>query len=266
LILLEQIAAMESSAIASGAQTITRAIRALKLIAAQPTQGIRLVDFAERMGLRRPTAHRLLKALAAEGMLIQHADSRRYSLGPLVFELGLAAAHQFNLRDICQPVLSLLAEQTGDTSFLFVRSGNDAVCIARVQGTYPIQTPAVPVGSRQPLGVNAGGLALLSALPQQEVEEIIEAVAPRVGVYGNLDAEEMHELWARARKAGYAMIGNRAVPGVTAVGLPVMSETGLPIAAITAAAIHSRMTEARVAEILPLLRNATQEVARLLHQ
>jgi DNA-binding IclR family transcriptional regulator len=218
------------------------------------------------MGLRRPTAHRLLKALAAEGMLIQHADSRRYSLGPLVFELGLAAAHQFNLRDICQPVLSLLAEQTGDTSFLFVRSGNDAVCIARVQGTYPIQTPAVPVGSRQPLGVNAGGLALLSALPQQEVEEIIEAVAPRVGVYGNLDAEEMHELWARARKAGYAMIGNRAVPGVTAVGLPVMSETGLPIAAITAAAIHSRMTEARVAEILPLLRNATQEVARLLHQ
>jgi DNA-binding IclR family transcriptional regulator len=140
------------------------------------------------------------------------------------------------------------------------------VCIARVQGTYPIQTPAVPVGSRQPLGVNAGGLALLSALPQQEVEEIIEAIAPRVGVYGNLDAEEMHELWARARKAGYAMIGNRAVPGVTAVGLPVMSETGLPIAAITAAAIHSRMTEARVAEILPLLRNATQEVARLLHQ
>jgi DNA-binding IclR family transcriptional regulator len=199
-------------------------------------------------------------------MLIQHADSRRYSLGPLVFELGLAAAHQFNLRDICQPVLSLLAEQTGDTSFLFIRSGNDAVCIARVQGTYPIQTPAVPVGSRQPLGVNAGGLALLSALPQQEVKEIIEAVAPRVGVYGNLDAEEMHELWARARKAGYAMIGNRAVPGVTAVGLPVMSETGLPIAAITAAAIHSRMTEARVAEILPLLRNATQEVARLLHQ
>jgi DNA-binding IclR family transcriptional regulator len=184
----------------------------------------------------------------------------------LVFELGLAAAHQFNLHDICQPVLTALAEQTGDTSFLFVRSGNDAICIARMQGTYPIQTPAVPVGSRQPLGVNAGGLALLSALSRCEVEEILDAVAPRLSVYGNLDTEQMLEHWTRAQQTGYALIGNRAVPGVTAMGLPVISETGLPIAAITVAAINSRMVEARTVEILPLLRNAVQEMARLLHQ
>ncbi|HTN66928.1 MAG TPA: IclR family transcriptional regulator [Burkholderiaceae bacterium] len=257
---------METPAASPGAQTIRRAIRALKLVAAQPAAGIRLVDFAAQMELERPTAHRLLKALTAEGMLTQHPDSRRYSLGSLVFELGLAAAHQFNLRDICQPVLSMLAEQTGDTSFLFVRSGDDAICIARTQGAYPIQTPAVPVGARQPLGVNAGGLALLSALPRREVEEIMEAVAPRLSIYGNLDAEQMFEHWTRARQAGYALIGNRAVPGVTAIGLPVMSENGLPIAAITIAAISSRMTEARVAEILPLLKNAAQEMARLLRQ
>jgi DNA-binding IclR family transcriptional regulator len=250
----------------SGAQTITRAIRALKLVAAHPAPGIRLVDFADQMELERPTAHRLLKALTAEGMLTQHAESRRYSLGSLVFELGLAAAHQFNLHDICQPVLTMLAEQTGDTSFLFVRSGNDAVCIARVQGTYPIQTPAVPVGSRQPLGVNGGGLALLSALPKQEVKEILDAVAPRLSVYGNLDVEQLLEHWMHSRRVGYALIGNRAVPGVTAMGLPVMSETGLPIAAITVAAINSRMVEGRAAEILPLLKNAAQEMARLLHQ
>jgi DNA-binding IclR family transcriptional regulator len=257
---------MNSPASPSGAQTIRRAIRALKLIAAHPAPGIRLVDFAAQMELERPTAHRLLKALAAEGMLTQHAKSRRYSLGSLVFELGIAAAHQFNLYDICQPVLTALSEQTGDTSFLFVRSGNDAICISRVQGTYPIQTPAVPVGSRQPLGVNAGGLALLSALSKGEVEEILAAVAPRLSVYGNLDTEQMLELWKRARDAGYALIGNRAVPGVTAMGLPVMSKSDLPIAAITVAAIHSRMTEGRIDEILPLLRNAAQETARLLHQ
>jgi DNA-binding IclR family transcriptional regulator len=64
-----------------------------------------------------------------------------------------------------------------------VRSGYDAVCIARVQGTYPIQTPAVPIGSRQPLGVNSGGLALLSALSEREVEEIIEAGAAHERVW-----------------------------------------------------------------------------------
>ena len=257
---------METAKAPAGAQTVSRAVRALKLIAAQPAPGMRLVDIADQMGLERPTAHRLLKALTAEGMLAQHPGTRRYSLGSVVFELGLKATHQFNLRDICQPVLTRLAERTGDTSFLFVRSGNDAVCIARVQGTYPIQTPAVPVGARQPLGVNAGGLALLSALPKHEVEEIMDDVAPRLSIYGGLAREHILEHWTRAQQAGYALIGNRAVPGVTAMGLPVISQSGWPIGAITVAAINSRMVAARVAEIVPLLRDAAKELAGLLKQ
>jgi DNA-binding IclR family transcriptional regulator len=257
---------MDSPAATPGAQTIRRAIRALKLVATQPAAGIRLVDFAQQMQLERPTAHRLLKALTAEGMLTQHPDSRRYNLGSLLFELGLAASHQFNLRDICQPVLKKLAEQTGDTAFLFVRSSDDAVCISVVQGTYPIQTPAVPVGGRQPLGVNAGGLALLSALPLSEVKQIIEATEPRLSIYADLDGVQILEHWTRARKVGYALIANRAVPGVTAVGLPIISGAGLPIAAVTVAATSSRMVAARVDEILPLLKNAARDVASLLHQ
>jgi len=52
------------------------------LVAAQAPNGIRLVDLALQMGLERPTAHRLLKALMQEGMLVQQAGTRRYSLGP----------------------------------------------------------------------------------------------------------------------------------------------------------------------------------------
>jgi DNA-binding IclR family transcriptional regulator len=249
-----------------GAQTITRAIRALKLIARQTYTGLRLVDLAREMQLERPTAHRMLKALIAEGMLIQDPANRRYTLGPLVFELGLASAHQFNLCDICAPILEDLAEATGDTTFLFVRSGNDAVCLSRVQGKYPIQTPAVPVGSRQPLGVNAGGLALLSSLSAAEVEKVLEAVGPRLSVYGNLDADEIRMHCARTQTMGYAWIANRAVPGVSALGLPIGSSTGTSVAAITVAATQARMTETRVAEILPLLMDAARKITRLLRQ
>ncbi|MGN6702301.1 MAG: IclR family transcriptional regulator [Burkholderiaceae bacterium] len=250
----------------AGAQTITRAIRALKLIAHHAPDGMRLVDLAVAMQLERPTAHRLLKALMSEGMLVQEPASRRYTLGPLVFELGLASAHQFNLRDLCRPVLERLAGQTGDTTFLFVRSGNDAVCLSRVQGTFPIQTPAVPVGSRQPLGVSAGGLALLGCLSDAEIARVLEAVGPRLSIYGNLDADETRKHCARMRTSGYAWIANRAVPGVSAVGLPIRSSTGNAIAAITVAATQARMTDARVTEILPLLRAAASEVALLLRQ
>lgn len=250
----------------AGTQTIGRAIRALRLVASQASGDVRLVDLASEMALERPTAHRLLKALTAEGMLVQHPRTRRYSLGPLLFELGISATHQFNLKDICQPACSMLAEQTGDTSFLFLRSGYDAVCLSRTQGNYPIQTPSVPVGSRQPLGVSAGGLALLSALPEAEIQQVIKAVEPRLEAYGALDAEKLMYLCVAARRAGYASTGNHAVPGVRAIGLPIFNLANQPVAAITVAATQSRMTERRITTILPMLHAAVKEVTLLLHQ
>jgi DNA-binding IclR family transcriptional regulator len=148
-------------------------------------------------------------------------------------------------------VLESLAERTGDT-----RSGNDAVCLSRVQGTYPIQTPVVQIGGRQPLGVNAGGLALLSCLPDAEVTRSLQAIAPRLGVYGELDAEELRAHCARAQEQGFALIANKAAPGVSALGLPIRSSTGTAIAAITVAATVERMNDQRVKDILPLLRDA----------
>jgi DNA-binding IclR family transcriptional regulator len=197
---------------------------------------------------------------------VQDAATRRYSLGPLLFELGILATHRFNLKEVSQPVVAQLAEETGDTTFLFLRSGYDAVCISRIQGSYPIQTPSVPLGSRQPLGVSAGGLALLASLPESESTAVIKAVSPRLGAYGELDEDKVQELCGAARHAGYAVTGNHAVPGVRAIGLPVFNAAGTPVAAITVAATHARMTDQRITSILPRLRNAARELTRLLDQ
>lgn len=249
-----------------GTQTISRAVRVLQLIAVHAPDGMRLVDLAQQMALERPTAHRLLKVLTLEGLLVQDPKTRRYSLGPLLFELGISAAHRFNLKEVCQPVVAQLAELTGDTTFLFLRSGYDAVCISRVQGNYPIQTPSVPLGSRQPLGVSAGGLALLAALPETETAEVIKAVKPRLGAYGDLDADELLELCDLARRSGYAVTSNHAAPGVRAIGLPIFNAAKSPIAAVTVAATQSRMSDLRIRSILPMLKGAVAEITRLLHQ
>ena len=69
---------------------------------------------------------------------------------------------------------------------------------------------------------------------------------------------------AQAAKVGYALIANRAVPGISAVGLPVHSDSGLLLAAVTVATTHGRMTDARVREVLPVLR--AREIGELLRQ
>ncbi|MFJ3056937.1 IclR family transcriptional regulator [Herbaspirillum sp. NPDC087042] len=251
-----------------GAQTqaIVRAAAALKLAAVHPGQGIGVTELARALDVSKPTAHRILRSLSHEKLLEQRPGSRRYQPGALLFELGLAACAQFNLGQSCLPILEQLASESGDTSFLFVRSGNDAICVQRAIGHAARQTPVLPVGSRQPLGVSAGGLALLAFLPADEQDEVLEKIAERIEAYGELKAAAVRRFIHQAREHGYAWIHNHAVPGTGAIGLPIMDSRGNIIAALTVACTWTRMDPAHIGEILPMLQHAVRQTGSLLRQ
>jgi DNA-binding IclR family transcriptional regulator len=238
----------------AGTQSIQRASLVLRLIASRGRTGLRLADVVQHSGLEHPTVHRILRGLAAEGMVAQDAASRRYFLGPLVFELGLAAAPQFNLSDICSASMHRIADKTGDTVFLTVRSGFDSVCIDRKEGSFPIKTLTLDVGARRPLGAGAGGLALLLPLPDEIVEEIIATNARRYASYNNLSVPALLKALKRSRQLGYALNDRHSTTGAITLGLPILNPYGQPLAAISIGAISMRMTEDRQKELVSILR------------
>src|ERR687892_968306 len=194
----------EESLRLSGTQSIERALTLMREFAVHNRKGSRLLALASRTGLQRPTVHRMLKCLTMEDMVQQDPDTHRYFLGPMVFELGLTAAPRFNLREICHPAMNRIAEATGDTVFLTQRSGLDSVCVDRHEGTFPIKTFTLEIGMRRPLGVGTGSLAILSALPDEEVRHIVTANAPRLPEYGLTPASLLGQV-KKAQKLGYAV-------------------------------------------------------------
>lgn len=238
----------------AGTQSIERAAHLLRIIASRNSAGLRLVDISKQARLERPTAHRILKCLIAEGLVRQNPETRHYFLGHLIFELGLAATSSFNLRDICHPSLVRLAEKSGDTVFLTIRSGADSVCIDRVEGAFPIKTFTLDVGTRRPLGVGAGGLALLMKLPEQTQQEIVSANALRLSAYNNLTVPVVMKLLKRCRDLGFALNDAQVTPGSTSVGLPIRSRSEEPVLAISIGAISSRMTKERQKELASMIR------------
>ncbi len=237
-----------------GTQAIHRAALLVRVIASRSRTGLRLTELVQHSRLERSTARRILKCLIDEGLVLQDGESRRYFLGPLVFELGLAAAPQFNLVDVCRLSLQRIAEKTGDTVFLTVRSGYDSVCIDRREGPFPIRTLTLDVGTRRPLGAGAGGIALLMLLPDEAVGNIVKANALRYGAYSNLNVPSLLRMVKRSRERGYAVNDVHITPGASSVGLPVVNRWGHPFAAISVGAIMSRMTEERQNEIAAVLR------------
>jgi DNA-binding IclR family transcriptional regulator len=249
-----------------GAQSIHRAAQLLRAIASRGRDGARLVDLTQHTHLEQPTARRILKSLIAEGIVMQQPASRRYMLGHLVFELGLAAAPQFNLKQLCEPSLLRIAERTSDTVFLSVRSGYDSVCIDRKEGAFPIKTLTLDIGTRRPLGIGAGGLALLMDLPDSEVDEILATNANRLRRFSALDVPTLQGMIQRARELGYALNDRQATPGAISVGLPLTNRYGPPVAAISIGAISSRMGSARQRELAGVLREEVKLLEGLLRE
>ena len=245
----------------TGTQSIERAAAVMRVIASRNRAGVRLVDVARYGRLERPTAHRILRCLIAEGLVMQDERTRRYFLGHLAFEFGLAAASRFDLREQCRPALARLAAATGDTVFLTLRSGFDTVCIDRAEGAFPIRTLVLEVGTRRPLGVGAAGLALLMPLPDDAVREILAANALRLEAFGRLTVPAVLRMLKRARTFGFALNDAHITPDAISVGLALPSRYGDPLLAVSVGAIASRMSEARQREIAALIRAELKDLA-----
>jgi DNA-binding IclR family transcriptional regulator len=226
-----------------GTQSLKRAIAILRFLGTRQRAGARLSDIASELHLEPPTAHRMLKFLVADRVVAFNPATRCYTLGPLLFELGLSATPSFDLRGLCQPSIARLAEEIGDNIIVTMRSDLDGVCIARQEGTYPVKAFTVEVGNRRPLGVGAGGLAILSALPDDEVASVVEANEGRLEKYAGFSAPRLLEMVEGCRRTGFAVRDVDIAPGVRALGVPILDPNGRPLAAISVVSLASRLPE-----------------------
>lgn len=251
-----------SAASPSGTQSIERVVNMLRVVASRGRNGMRLGDVTAATGLPSSTCFRMLQRLESEGMLERHPVTRKYALGPLLYELGLLARPRFHLAQRCEDTLALLAERTQDTVYLSERRGLEAVCSARALGDYPVKALTLDVGIRRPLGVGAGGLAILCALPAAEADEIIETHADRYPKLSTLSAERVRLAVAEGRERGFAFLDAAVYPGTAAVGVAIPAL--VPMAAISVAAIASRLDEDRRRLVAAELQRHALLLSRLL--
>jgi len=231
-----------------GAQTVSRAVALLRAVARNGDEGARLSTLARNVGLNTVTTRRLLLVLVHEGLLSFDPNRKTYSVGIALYHLG-STAKQFEVRDRFRGTLERIADQTEDTVFLFIRRGNDAICIDRIEGRFPIRALLVDVGVSRPLGLGASGLALIAFLPPGQFDQIFSANLKQYNSFPNFDPKTILDLTKKSRKRGYVVSESLFWPGVTAVSVPVFEEQCNVIAAVSVTAISSRMNRGRQAEV-----------------
>lgn len=246
----------------STAGSLRRAAPLVRAIAEDAAAGASISDLLQRTGLPRPTVYRILDMLAAVGWIERDESTRRYFLGREMIALGAAAAARHPIERLAAPALAQLATEIGQTTYLMVRAGPDAVCVARHESRAAVQALVLKVGGRVPMGRGSSTIAMMATMPEAEAEELIvhnraryRASAPPV------DEAALRRQLAEARRRGFASHDGMFIRGMSGIAVAIRDPSGHPIAGVSTAFVTQWLDEGQRATCARRLAETAAQIA-----
>ncbi|MFH9983170.1 IclR family transcriptional regulator [Streptomyces sp. NPDC017179] len=233
--------------------SVDHALRAAAIL--QMEGGATVSQIAERLGVARSTAHRILAMLVFRDFAVQDED-RLYRAGPV---LELAAHSQSlvsRLRAAALPHLHRVVDLLDETANLTVRTGDTARFIASVECRQ-----ALRVGSREgmvfPAHRTTAGLLLLAELSHEELDEVYDPERYRDRPADRPDLARLRTELKRLRRNGFAVNKERSERGLIAVGVPVRDRDGTALAGLSVSMPTVRYDPRRLQSLVATLDAAT---------
>lgn len=219
-------------------------------------------DLARATSLHVSTAHRLLRTLSNRGYVEQRPETRRYALGPRVFELGNAYVGGRDFVTLARPRIETLRESVGETIHLGVLSDGDVVEVCSALSQKPVGV-SVRTGWRDPAHCSAVGKVILAYLPDEERRAYLgrktleKRTARTITSRRALEAELM-----KVRAQGYAVDDEELAEDLCCIAVPLLDASGRAFAGISAAMPKARFRQDRIAGLIHLLGETAQGLAR----
>ena len=224
---------------ASSIQVIDRALALVGVLSRAPGP-LSLTRLAQESGLHTASAHRILGALMAHG-LIEKTGAGEYDLGVRWLEVGNRLRSRLNIRQVAMPYMQKLAELTGETVNLIVRRGDEAVYVERVTGGQTMIQVVQVVGAHAPLHVTAVGKIFLA----EDSASGVMGYAERTGLpaYTTNTLTTLDGLQAELetiRREQLAHDREEAELGVACIGAPIRDADGKLVAGLSISAPADR--------------------------
>jgi DNA-binding IclR family transcriptional regulator len=218
-------------------------------------------EITDATGFTRTTTHRLVKSLV-DHELLAFRDGAGYRLGPRLLRFGLRAVNELPIRDIAHPFLERLAEMTGESAQLYLRSAMERVCIDAVESSSELRT-IVPISASLPLAAGSAGKVFLAfddlgAAGERLIRDAVRWT-PTTPI-----GEDLRRQLPRIRRRGWANSAGERQPGVGSVSAPVFGASGEFLAVISVSGPESRLGRAAAKRYAPAVVAAAREIREAL--
>lgn len=247
--------------VVSDVRSLDRAMAILRVFDERQPQRS-LSEIAEALGLNTSTAHRLLKALKAHGLVSQPDGGKAYALGPTLLHLARLATGGLDIREVALPHLRRLRDRAGETVGLHVLQRDlTRVVVDQAESSHPLRRTYTDLGQPIPLHQGAPGKVLLAFLPEDERETVL--AHPLVAANENTitGADPLRRELAAIRKRGFALSFGERVRGIHTVAVPVHDHSGRVTAAVSVTGPAQRMARKRLLEIAPIAEACARDIS-----
>ena len=241
-------------------QAVLKAIDVMGVFSSdEPT--LSLGEISKRLNMPKSTTHNLLNTLASR-KFIEKVNDESYALGTAIISLSQAARVNAEFRDRAAPLLRELADVVKESVYLTYLDGDYLLYI------YAIETPdrlmaRSAIGDRVPPHCTGVGKALLAALPDAKVEEIVKRTGmPRFTENTVTDLEDLKRIITQTRARGYSLDNQEHENGLYCVGAAIRDAHGTPIGACSISGLDPEIIASRATDLSAHLLYAAQEVSR----
>lgn len=227
---------------AAPATSLVKALHVLLALEESP-EGRGVTEIARALHLPKSAVHRLLVTFQAGGFVAQHADRRRYTLGPVLVRLGLRAADLLTPRRVARPYMEALAQEVGESVYLGVLCEESILVIEKVEPGQALRL-APEVGTTLPLQQTALGLVWLACCPVEHRERLLGvALPPASPLPPERPWRNVRQELSTIAQQGFAVSVETWNPDLCCVAAPVRNSHGALVAALAIAVPRRRMPQ-----------------------
>lgn len=224
-------------------------------------------EVSRSLAMPRSTTYRYLQTLRSSGLIEEDPVHGGFRLGPRVFHLARVARQGLGLSEVALPFMHTLSEQTGEVVLLTRRSGNQVVCVERVESSFPIRL-SYERGHLLPLHAGASAKVLLAFSEASEIDEVIASLQdlPRFTERTVLDPSTMRAQLTEIRERGVAITDGEVDQGVRGVAAPILGADGRIVAGVSVAGPSFRLDASRLPETAAAVKEAAARVSARLRE
>ena len=244
-------------------QSLQRGLEILVAVA-QANRALGITELSQQFGLAKGSISRLVTTLVQQSFLTRDPETAKYRLSTRVWELGIGALSQLDVRGIARPVMVTLNAATRETVHLTVLTeSNEMVFLDKLDSTRAVR-PNIELGAALPAYCVANGKAMLAFLPRTRVDR---ALRGKLRQFTNTTVTRKSELLAHldtVRRMGYAVNRGEYRPDVAGVAAPICDHTGLAVAALGVSVPSNRMTPELIGDLAPRVVASARQISSAL--